>query len=163
MLTTAILLLVATIGTAALPAPAERAHRLEAEVLDFRHWASGSYSIRLSVSGEVTRDGDPPLGPDYVPPAVRKSLRELVERERYFDLPKRHGTCYVDGRARMLTVKLDGRAQEITICDMEKTGREPAHTRRALRVWYGILTALSNPGAVFVEAPDRRVLERKTR
>lgn len=141
------------------PGSDRAAGHLELRLSDFRGFRDGSFFLHMVPAGEVTRESDAPLGPKYIGPDARRDLRALLAREKFFELKEEYGAALIEGRARRVTVWLDGRYHSVALNDLEKTDKPAGEIRRALRVWYGILKALSDPGTIQMESLDRFFLE----
>ena len=103
--------------------------------------------VRVRPSGEVTREGDSPLGPAYVDPAVRARLRSLLTDEGFFDLPRQPEKCPVDGGFNKIVATIGRRHHEVIFCGVHTDKRA---VRSLIRIWYPALSSLSDPGSVQV-------------
>jgi hypothetical protein len=128
---------------------------LELRLADWRHWASGSFFVDMVPAGEITRRGDSPLGPKWIDAETRQRLRDVVAQEQFFRLGRSYGVAVVDGRVREVTIVLGNQRNSVIINDLRQTDKPAAEIRRALRVWYAVLRALSDPGAIQTESQDR--------
>ena len=127
---------------------------LEVRVADWRHWASGSFFVDVVPAGEITRRGDSPLGPKWIDAETRQRLRNVLAQEQFFRLRRSYGVPVVDGRVREITVVLSNQRNSVIINDLSETDKPAAEIRRALRVWYAVLRAVSDPGAIQTEPQD---------
>jgi hypothetical protein len=146
-------------AAAATPEASRAGGHLELRLSDWRGFGEGAFFLTMIPAGEVTRVGDAPLGPKYVAPDARQQLRRLLIRERFFELSDEYGDAVIEGRVRRVTVRLDGRHHSVAVNDLNAADKPVAEIRRALRVWYGALAALSDPGSVQIEAQDRSFLK----
>ncbi len=92
-------------------------------------------------------------------PRARWVLQCLSAGRRFFDLRESYGVYVVEGRARIVTVTLDGRRHEVSLADPGPSDKPVDEIGRLLRVWYGALRALSVKGEVTTEPGDQRFLE----
>ncbi len=142
--------------------PVVSPQHLEVRVADWRHWATGSFFLDMVPAGEVTRRGDAPLGPKWIDPTTRQRLRDVLAQEQFFRLKRSYGVEVVDGRVREITIVLGKQRNSVIINDLTDSARPAAEIGRALRVWYAVLQALSDPGSIQTEPQDRLFLgERK--
>lgn len=135
--------------------PVASPQHLEVRVADWRHWASGSFFVDMVPAGEINRRGDSPLGPKWIDAETRQRLRDVLAREQFFRLRRSYGVAVVDGRVREITIVLGNQRNSVIINDLTETDRPAAEIRRALRVWYAVLRALCDPGAIETEPQDR--------
>jgi hypothetical protein len=83
---------------------------------------------------------------------------DLVARERFLTLDAAYGYCAPDLGERSLEVKVNGRVHRVRYCDMRKPGTSRAGVRAFLRVWYGVLIAVSSRDSVVVYDADQQIL-----
>ena len=140
--------------------PATPATHLELEISDTNGMAM-FWSIKIAPSGEVTRDGDSPLGPQRLSVAARDRLKTLLSREQFFALNRAYGIPVVEGRWRMISATLDGRRHAVLLYDLPTEGKSEAGVQAALRVWYGALQEATD--GVRVEKNDSRILAGRRR
>jgi hypothetical protein len=125
------------------------------------HGMTASWSIHVAPSGEVTRDGDSPVGPQQLSVEARARLNALVSHERFFALNRAYGVPIVEGHWRTITATLDGKRHTVLLYDLPAQGDPGPGVRAALRTWYGILREVA--GGVPVETNDARIIGEKPR
>ena len=158
MLRTASALTVLLAGAPQSTVAGKPVQHLELRLSDWRGFAPGAFFLEMVPSGEVTRHGDAPLGPKRVEADIRRSLRLVITRERFFQLKRSYGDAVIEGRFREITVTLDGRRHSVVVNDLTEADKPVEEIARALRVWYAALEALSDAGTVWTERQDRPFL-----
>jgi hypothetical protein len=116
-----------------------------------------SLAVAVRPSGEVSRQGDAPPGPTHVGEPIQARLQKLLTDERFFSLSRKPEACPPDLGFRTIAATVAGRQHEISFCGRDTRS---ATVRSLLRIWYGTLAQVSDPGTVRVPTAYREIIRK---
>ncbi|WP_395741220.1 hypothetical protein [Prosthecobacter sp.] len=123
------------------------------------------YSWQLAIADDgaakltVEKPGAPVHESLQIPPARLAELRELLQRERFFDLGASYGVVVPDSSTTTLSVHVGKRTHTVELQYLRTDDPHIEEMRRALRVSIFLRGLFQNPDAVDLRRYDEMLLK----
>jgi hypothetical protein len=116
--------------------------------------------LRVGFDGEIEGGGDLnpglPAPPKKLTPTAHARLEALLDKERFFDRAY-HNSCPPDLGGRVISAWRGTKQRSVSFCDDRLSGKR-SDAQSWLRVWYGVLSIVSDGKRVPIADAYKRLL-----